>query len=91
MSDKQALRAKASYIIGFGNIDDHGTVQTCNITTDTIDELMELIDAYTEQLVQEAILAEMKLAHDVWLTSSLVDHMNKRLAELKGGTSDGKV
>ena len=53
-----------------------------NDETMTFDKVYEA-KAQIKSLLREARLDEMKLAHKAWLTSSLVDHMENRIAELK--------
>lgn len=52
----ETLQEKLCYLIGYGDTNMHGTLQTCNITNTTIDEIMELIA--TE--VQAARIDELK-------------------------------
>lgn len=57
-----------------------------------LDEILSFIDstgdweeakAALQALLVEARYDEMEMAHKAWLTTSLVDHMNNRIVELK--------
>lgn len=56
---------------------------------DIVDELIKLIDRFIQARETAARIDEMEIAHKAWLTSSLVDHMNNRLAQLKTAARGG--
>jgi len=57
-----------------------------------LNEILAEADAAIQQLIDNAVsearLDEIETAHKAWLTTSLVDHMNKRLAELRQLTTN---